>query len=48
MLDYVKRFLVVLVIAACIGVLFIGGRTQKAMDNGKMDTATTISAIGKI
>jgi hypothetical protein len=44
MLDYVKRLLVVLVIAACIGVLFIGGRSTKAMGiEPQFDTPHTLS-----
>ncbi|MGM9927690.1 MAG: M23 family metallopeptidase [Bacillus sp. (in: firmicutes)] len=32
MLDYGKRFLIVLIIALCIGLMFIGGTNSKAAD----------------
>lgn len=48
MLDYAKRFFVVLVIAACIGVLFLGGRVSKAMENEIIPLQKDIQAIWKV
>ncbi|MDQ0219027.1 hypothetical protein ELQ35_09890 [Peribacillus cavernae] len=40
MIDYGKRFLIVMILAGCIGLLFVGGKMGHAQTAGKIASKT--------